>query len=453
MNPEKGRNVSMNITDNQCDVLIVGAGVTGTSIARILNGEYGDFGKVILIERREAPAMVNSHYRNNSQTSHDGSTETNHDLEEALKILPAARAIRRFVDNHSDKTLSYKNKRMVIGVGAAEVAFLKQRYAEFKLHYPDLNLVDGETLAQIEPKVMTGRDSEVPICALISTEGYAINYQRLSQIFLEESPDVETHFNTEVLDIAKDKEGYRVTTNSGVIVARQVIFGSGPYSLSFAQKLGYGQNLGIMPVAGSFFSAGPILSNKVYTVQKDGIPFAAIHGDPDVLNQDDTRFGPTVKFLPLMERDTIGSVFEFMKTPMFSIAGLLSVWNTVKDRDVFWFALKSAMFDVPVIGQYLFWRDAQKIVPSLKYSDIKLRKGAGGIRPQIVNLKTREVQMGEAVIVGDNIIFYTTPSPGASVCWWNARSAAQYLAKFRGDPKIFDQRKFDEQYAPELLET
>ncbi len=61
--------------------------------------------------------------------------------------------------------------------------------------------------------------------------------------------------------------------------------------------------------------------------------------------------------------------------------------------------------------------------------------------------------MGEAVIVGDNIIFYTTPSPGASVCWWNARSAAQHLAKFRGDPKIFDQRKFDELYAPELLET
>ncbi len=68
-----------------------------------------------------------------------------------------------------------------------------------------------------------------------------------------------------------------------------------------------------------------------------------------------------------MERDTIGSVFEFMKTLMFSIAGLLSVWNTVKDREVSWFALKSAMFDVPVIGQYLFWRDAQKIVPSLKY--------------------------------------------------------------------------------------
>lgn len=98
----------MNTTHKQCDVLVVGAGVTGTSIARILNGQYGDFGKIILIERREAPALVNSHHRNNSQTSHDGSTETNHDLEEALKILPAARAIRRFIDNHPDKTLSYK---------------------------------------------------------------------------------------------------------------------------------------------------------------------------------------------------------------------------------------------------------------------------------------------------------------------------------------------------------
>ena len=441
------------IQSEDCDVLIVGAGVTGTSIARVLSGEYGDFGKIVLIERREAPALVNSHHRNNSQTSHDGSTETNHDLEEALKILPAARAIRRFIDNHPDRTLSYKKKRMVIGVGAKEVWLLHQRYSEFKAHYPDLDLIYGDALAQVEPKVMEGRDPSVPICALISTEGYAINYQRLSEVFLEESPTVETHFNTEVVDISKDHEGYRVTTSGGVIIARHVIFGSGPYSLSFAQKLGYGQSLGIMPVAGSFFSAGPILKNKVYTVQKDGIPFAAIHGDPDVLNQDDTRFGPTVKILPLMERDTLGTVFEFMKTPMFSLAGLLSVWNTVKDRQVFWFALKSAMFDLPVIGQYLFWRDAQKIVPSLRFGDIKLRKGAGGIRPQIVNLKTREVQMGEAVIVGDNIIFYTTPSPGASVCWWNARGCAKQLATFMGDSKVFDQRKFDQQYAPELLET
>jgi malate dehydrogenase (quinone) len=436
----------------ECDVLIVGAGVTGTSIARILSGEYGDFGKIVLIERRGAPALVNSHHRNNSQTSHDGSTETNHDLEEALKILPAARAIRRFIDNHPDKTLSYKKKRMVIGVGAKEVWLLHQRYAEFKPHYPDIDLIDGDALALIEPKVMEGRDPSVPICALISTEGYAINYQRLSEVFLEESPTVETHFNTEVVDISKDHEGYRVTTSGGVIIARHVIFGSGPYSLSFAQKLGYGQSLGIMPVAGSFFSAGPKLKNKVYTVQKPGIPFAAIHGDPDVNNQDDTRFGPTVKILPLMERDSIGTVFEFMKTPMFSLEGLLSVWNTVKDRQVFWFALKSAMFDVPVIGQYLFWRDAQKIVPSLRFGDIKLRKGAGGIRPQIVNLKTKEVQMGEAVIVGDGIIFYTTPSPGASVCWWNARSCAKHLATFMGDSTIFDQHKFDQRYAPELLE-
>jgi malate dehydrogenase (quinone) len=435
------------------DVLIVGAGVTGTSIARILNGEYGDFGKVGLIERREAPALVNSNPRNNSQTSHDGSTETNHDLAEALKILPAARAIRRFIDNHPDKTLSYKNKRMVIGVGEEEVALLEQRYRDFKPHYDDLNLVYGDTLAEIEPKVMEGRDPRVPICALVSDEGYAINYQRLSQVFLEESPSVETHFNVEVLDIVRGEDGYRVTTNTGEIVARYVIFGSGPYSLSFAQKLGYGQNLGIMPVAGSFFSAGSILRNKVYTVQLEGIPFAAIHGDPDVVNQDDTRFGPTVKILPLMERDTLGTFFEFAHTPMFSIAGLRSVWNTISDRQVFWFAFKSAMFDIPIIGQYLFWRDAQKIVPSLKFSDIKLRKGAGGIRPQIVNLKTREVQMGEAIIVGDNVIFYTTPSPGASVCWWNARNCAIQLAKFAGDPKLFDQVKFDKAYAPELLET
>ncbi len=115
---------------------------------------------------------------------------------------------------------------------------------------------------------MVGRDPQVPICALISTEGYAINYQRLSEVFLEESPTVEIHFNSEVVDIIKDGEGYRVTTNTGVIVARNVIFGSGPYSLSFAQRLGYGQNLGIMPVARSFFSVVPYFTIRCIPFRK-----------------------------------------------------------------------------------------------------------------------------------------------------------------------------------------
>ena len=32
---------------------------------------------------------------------------------------------------------------------------------------------------------------------------------------------------------------------------------------------------------------------KVYMVQNDKLPFAALHGDPDILKNGKTRFGPT----------------------------------------------------------------------------------------------------------------------------------------------------------------
>ena len=50
----------------------------------------------------------------------------------------------------------------------------------------------------------------------------------------------------------------------------------------------------------------------------------------------------------------------------------------------------------------------------------KFSKGIGGTRPQIVNNSLRKLEMGEAKIVGDKIIFNITPSPGASTCLGNA---------------------------------
>ena len=60
----------------------------------------------------------------------------------------------------------------------------------------------------------------------------------------------------------------------------------------------------------------------------------------------------------------------------------------------------------------------------------KLRRGAGGIRPQIVNLNNGELEMGDKTIVGDRVIFNTTPSPGASVCLQNAERDALRLMEF-----------------------
>ena len=60
-------------------------------------------------------------------------------------------------------------------------------------------------------------------------------------------------------------------------------------------------------------------------------------------------------------------------------------------------------------------------------SQVKKAKGYGGIRPQIINVNKKALQMGEAKITGDNCFFSITPSPGASVCLKNAQENSKLI--------------------------
>jgi malate dehydrogenase (quinone) len=225
-----------------------------------------------------------------------------------------------------------------------------------------------------------------------------------------------------------------------------VVFAAGPYSLFFAQKLGYGLEYGILSVAGNFYDAGHWLDNKVYRMQVEGRPFAEIHGDPDILDIAKTRFGPTTKVLPLMERHHYETFKDFMQLPLLrTLRGIASLFKILWKRKLIWYVLKNILFDIPVIGRWLFLREVKKVVPTMHYRDLKLRKGAGGIRPQIVNLKTMDLEMGDASLVGDKIIFNTTPSPGASVCLGNAYRDANRIVEFLGSDYYFDEELFQKE--------
>lgn len=435
------------------DVAIVGGGVTGTALAYVLSS-YTNIRRIALIEKNADVATVNSHPRNNSQTLHDGGIETNYGLSHALDVRSAAMALRRYVETKDDPALFKRTLRMVLGVGAREVRDLEQRYEVFRGFYPDLRLARRDELALIEPKLIEGRDPAEPVCALVSDEGYAIDFQKLSRWFLTDAatanPELAILLNTKVKGVARAVGGYLIDLGDRRIFARSIIFAAGPYSLLFAQELGYGKDYAILPMAGSFFSGGPLLRGKVYRVQIEGMPFAAVHGDPDVLNPQDTRFGPTTKPLPLMERHRYKTFFDFLKLPLISFRGLCALYKILSSKKLVRYAVKNAIFDLPVVGKWLFLREVRPIVPTIRYRDLKLRRGGGGIRPQLVDLRTGELQMSEGTIVGaqngDRLIFNTTPSPGASVCLGNAERDAAQIVKLLGGAFAFDAAAYRRDY-------
>lgn len=426
------------------DIVIVGAGVTGTADAYALS-RYGSVKRIAVIEKCGSVAQVNSHPLNNAQTSHDGSTETNYDRKHALEVKHAATMLRHYVVQRNAPGLFNKTTRMVLGVGDAEVGILSKRYSDFRSDYPDLDYIGPDRLRVIEPKIMEGRDPNESVSALVTNEGYAVNYQRLAECLIEDAqasnPELALHFDTRIASVRRDGDAFILETSQGTFRAKGVIFAAGAYSLHFAHMLGIAKDLTILPVAGSFYSAGHLLNGKVYRVQIEGMPFAAIHGDPDVLDADDTRFGPTTKPIPFMERFHPETFWDFSRMGWMSPHGIWSALKILANRQLLGYVAKNWLYDLPWVGSWLFLKEARKIVPTMKYSDLKLRKGAGGVRPQIVNMRTHELEMGDKTIVEPGLIFNTTPSPGASVCLANAERDAPRILKMLGG--TFDQEAFE----------
>ncbi|RLA04270.1 MAG: malate:quinone oxidoreductase, partial [Gammaproteobacteria bacterium] len=86
------------------EVAIIGGGVCGTALLYLL-AEFTDINDIILLEKYDVLAKVNSHGRNNSQTLHCGDIETNYSLEKARKVKAAAEMVVNFataLPNHDE---------------------------------------------------------------------------------------------------------------------------------------------------------------------------------------------------------------------------------------------------------------------------------------------------------------------------------------------------------------
>lgn len=437
----------MSTSLNQYDVAIVGAGVCGTALAYVLS-QYTNVESILLVEKCSEVAQVNSQVSNNSQTLHFGDIETNYTLEKARKVNRAASLVKHYLlkhdPNHDIHSVYHK---MVLAVGGDQVALLEQRYQAFKPLFPQLRLIDRATIETVEPSVLAGRDPETPVSALFTEEGYTVDFQKLAKSFLQAAnpgpdPRIDLRLNTRVTDLEKTAAGYCLQTQQQSFAAKAVVIAAGAYSLLLAKSLGYGQDYALLSVAGSFYRTRSALNGKVYTLQDKKLPFAAIHGDPEVHDRTVTRFGPTAKVLLQLERYRSATIVDYFKTAGLSLGAILSFATILMDLTILRYILRNLLYDVPILGKRLFIQQVRRIVPDLPLKDLEYARGYGGIRPQVVNMKTRRLQMGEAKILGDRIIFNITPSPGASTCLQNAEEDAEKVMAFLGEEYHFDKARF-----------
>jgi malate dehydrogenase (quinone) len=461
--------------DATTDVLIVGGGVCGTALLFEL-ARYTDLASLTLVERYGQLAQVNSKATNNSQTIHCGDIETNYTLEKALKVKRTAEMIGRYAEllepQERDRCV-FRTPKMVLGVGEKECAFLRRRFEEFSPHFPAMELLDARAIAEWEPQValVGGKPRPEEIVAIgIRNSPTAVDYEALSESFLVRARAelegterrLDLRLGTAVQRILPDGDGFVVemaATSGGSagrlsagllqrVRARQVVVNAGAHSLLMAQAMGFGLQYSCLPVAGSFYFTPDLLRGKVYTVQNDKLPFAALHGDPDVRAPGQTRFGPTALLLPRLERYVPASFWEFLKVLRLDAAVLAVFWQLFGVADIRRYILRNLLFEVPWLRRRLFLADARKIVPGLQLEDLRFAEGYGGVRPQLIDKEQRRLMLGEVSIPAvPGLIFNVTPSPGGTCCLGNGERDLEAIAARLGCR--FDRKRLErELHAP-----
>lgn len=445
------------MSEKHYEVVIVGGGISGAALFFEL-AKYSDVNNICLLEKYEDLATLNSKGTSNSQTIHVGDIETNYTFEKAKITKRTARMIEKFnlMYNLQDKIM-FKHQKMALGVGEKEVQFITDRYNKFKEIFPYLELWDKEDLREKEPLLVYAdkertKDRPEPIVAMGTQSQYTtVDFGEMTKELVKAGQNAnpekttDVYFNTEVDEIEKIGDKFKVTTKNGTVyTADFVVVNAGAHSLYLAHKMGYGKHMGSLSMAGSFYiTNGTYLNGKVYMVQNDKLPFAALHGDPDILCDGKTRFGPTALALLVLERykGIFKSLGQCIKTMNIDGATFKIFWDLLKDSDIRNYVFRNFLFEVPGINKGLFVKDARKIVPSLSTDDIEYAKGFGGVRPQVLDKKEKKLMLGEASInPGNGIIFNMTPSPGATSCLGNAERDIQVVCGYLG--KTFNHEQF-----------
>ncbi len=448
--------------DSQHDVVIIGGGVTGTALLYML-AAFTDLKQIALVEKYPAIAAVNSKATNNSQTIHCGDIETNYSLEKALKVRRPAQMLVHYAEQLPPAVrdqVIYRFPKMVLGVGESECEFLRQRYETFSPHFTGMRLLDKAQIAEVEPNVvqLNGQLRPEAVTAISILDEYtAINYGTLAQSFVDQAQAIAERSTDKTIDLRLGQQvqriepsgtGYRVITAEGTLAAKFVVVSAGGHSLLFAHRMGIGLEYSCLPVAGNFYFTPEILNGKVYTVQNDKLPFAAIHGDPDVTAPGKTRFGPTALPLPLLERYSLGTMFDYFEVLKFDQTVAAVLWDLFKVRDIRNYIFKNMAFELPLLNRRLFLQDARKIVPSLQLEDLEFAAGVGGIRPQLIDRRQRQLILGQAEIdPGNGLRFNITPSPGATTCLGNAEQDVLRIQQHLGCE--FDSSGFEPALMPQ----
>ncbi len=362
------------------EILIIGSGITGLTIAReLLRRGVED----ILILEKEKTSGAHASGRN-SGVLHAGIYYTPDTLR-AKFCVEGNRLMKRFC---LDKGLTIRETgKVIVAKNESELEGLYKLKQRADLSSVRTFIIDRKELSEIEPYAATYE------MALFSPDTAVIDPKEVLQALLEELEDsgkVRISYEEPFLGINKD---HVVFTPYRIIHFNKLINASGAYADKVAHSFGLAETYRILPFKGTYKKLveerSYLIRGNIYPVPDLRSPFLGVHFTRGV--DDKVYAGPTA--IPALGRENYG-FFDDFSLETFSIFFRDAVLFFKNDS-----FRNAAISEIRKYSRHFFFEEAKELVPDLRLQDLEDTDKVG-IRPQLVHWPSKRL-VTDFVLIND----------------------------------------------------
>jgi len=390
----------------ECNYLIIGAGITGLTIARelILRGQEN----IVIIEKEKKLGVHAS--GKNSGVLHAGL----YYAPDSLKAKYCVEGNRMLTEYCENNNLNINRcGKVIVTTGEDKLASLYRLQEKAIKNGVASRFINPDELNKIEPYAYTYKE------AIYSPDTSVFNPKEiLDSIYGEliDSGSVDILIDTAFIEPLGNST---VSTTAGPFKYERLINASGAFSDKIAHSFGIAENYKILPFLGTYSKIrernSSLVKGNVYPVPDERTPFLGVHFTK--AHDGTVYIGPTA--IPAIGRESY-DLFSGYSFESFSILyrDLVMFFSNNAFRD-------NALSEVKkYMSSYLF-DEAKKMIPSLQKGQV-LNSEKVGIRPQLVDWQNKEMEMDFVIVEkGSSVHILNAISP--------AFSSSMAFAKFIAD--------------------
>ena len=355
--------------------VIVGGGIVGLTVAHeLIRRKPG--ARIALLEKEAMPGAHAS--GRNSGVMHSGIYYGSN----TLKARVCASGARQMIKFAKAEGIAHKQcGKVILATSEEQLPTIEKLLKNARDNNIQAELIDQQQLREIEPYAALGPAAiYCPTTAVIDSVSVVNRLHNNLQ-----SQGVEFFFNCQVLDLSNEEQ---IETTQGIFSYGFLFNCAGAYADKVAKYFGLANDYALVPFKGIYWklsaSANPRVRANIYPAPDISLPFLGVHLTRVISG--DVYVGPTA--IPAFGRENYVKFHGVKLTEAIEISLQLTEMYIHNENNF----RKLAHLEISKYWKHNFLKAACKLVPTLTAEDL-VPTSKTGIRPQLVNVKTRKLEM------------------------------------------------------------